>query len=30
MYARGKIRDAVKNVLIKDGGTITADPYTIK
>ncbi len=28
--ARDKIHDAVKNALIKDGWTITADPYKLK
>lgn len=27
--ARDKIHDAVKNALVKDGWTITADPYTV-
>ncbi|MEP7338489.1 MAG: XisH family protein [Acidobacteriota bacterium] len=30
MARRDKIHDAVKNALIKDGWTITADPYEIK
>ena len=30
MSRRDKIHDAVKNALIKDGWTITADPYEIK
>jgi hypothetical protein len=30
MARRDKIHDAVKNSLIKDGWTITADPYEIK
>jgi hypothetical protein len=30
MPAQDKIHDAVKNALIKDGWTITADPYRIK
>ncbi len=30
VMARDKIHDAVKNALIKDGWTITADPYKIK
>lgn len=30
MPAKDIIHDAVKNALIKDGWTITADPYTIK
>ncbi len=28
--ARDKIHDAVKNALVKDGWTITADPYKLK
>jgi hypothetical protein len=28
--AKDKIHDAVKNALIKDGWTITADPYKLK
>jgi len=28
--ARDKIHEAVKNALVKDGWTITADPYTIR
>lgn len=28
--ARDKIHNAVKNALIKDGWTITADPYKLK
>lgn len=30
MPAKDTYHDAVKNALIKDGWTITADPYTIK
>lgn len=30
LMARDKIHDAVKNALVKDGWTITADPYKIK
>ena len=30
MPALGIIHNAVKNALIKDGWTITADPYTIE
>jgi len=30
MPAKDKIHNAVKNALIKEGWTITADPYTIQ
>lgn len=30
MTARDAIHDAVRNALVKDGWTITADPYTIE
>ena len=30
MSAKDKIHDSVKNALVKDGWTITHDPYTIK
>jgi len=30
MSAKDKIHDSVKNALIKDGWTITADPFTIQ